>query len=151
MLTWEWRSSFPRNLLCFLTEIVRRYSGLMCCPCSRNLGLKQKKQCRKSLKIEYLRSFKPDRLLHKCVKTHKKRHLLFFISHWELFLFEAVNLVCRFHVMANSVAQTQICLRYLCHLQPSPGSRERRQYLNSSLHWLALCTFPQLPGRCKNE
>ena len=38
-----------------------------------------------SPQIGDLKSFKPDRLLHKCVKTHKKRHLLFFISHWEFF------------------------------------------------------------------
>ena len=114
------------------------------------LGAETNEQMSLSPQIGDWRSFKPDRLLHKCVKTHKKRHLLFFISHWEFFCFEAVNLVCRFHIMVDSDTQTQICVRYPCYLQPSPGSRERSQHLNSSSQ-AAPRTFHQLPGRCKNE
>ena len=149
LLTWEWRSSFPRNLLCFLTEIVRRYSGLICWPCSRNLGLKQTNVIiTTDQRFEKVQT-KPDRLLNKCVKTHKKRHLLLFLSHCGSFLFEAVILVCIFHIMADS--DTQICLRYLCCLQPSPGGRRRRHHLNSSSHWHTPSTFLSCRAAAKNK
>ena len=131
LLTWEWRSSFPRNLLCFLTEIVRRYSGLMCWPCSLNLGLKQMTNViiTTDWRFEELQTWQASPQM--CEDSQKETSSVLYFS-LRVFLFEAVNLVCRFHIMVDSDTQTQICLRYLCYLQPSPGSRERRQHLNSS-------------------
>ena len=150
--------------LCFLTEIVRRYSGLRCWPCSRNLGLKHSEiviNTDNSLSLELT----PDGLLNKCVKTHKKRHLLFVICHWE-FLFKAVNLVCRFHVMADTDMWYVTVISVVSGL--SPSSRGRRLHLSSiwtliiiisTLHFtLQLLESGvrrhnpfQLPGCCKNK
>ena len=95
-----------------------------------------------SPQIGDLRSFKPNLTgFSTNVWRLTKRDIFcsFFLT--GSFLFEAVNLVCRFHIMADSDTRTQICLRCLCYLQPSPGGRERRHHLNSSSHWHTPSTF----------